>query len=210
MSNLLNTDGTLNSPDKLGLVNLCLQAIGEIELPDGTLLDQVPSGTDASVANNIVSEVTLEVSNRGWWYNMEDNYEFIPDDDGFIALPGNVLRVDFGNTYNRHVLIKKAGRLYDLTEQSFVFTDVVYGTVVWLVGYEYMPLTVYNYIGLRAARKFQQRIIGAGDLYSFTQVDENDAYMSLQSEQAQVMDYNMLEARVVNRWRNPYWNQFNQ
>ncbi len=208
MSNLINEDGSVSAPDRLGLVNLCLQAIGEIELPDGTLLDQLSSGTDASVANSIVAEVTLEVLNRGWWFNTEYNFEFVPDTDKFIALPVTALRVDFGNTYDRHLLIKKEFKLYDLTRQSFIFDGPLYGSIVWLIQFANMPYSAYNYIGLRAARKFQQRIIGSGDLFSFTQIDENDAYTSLQREQAQVQDYNLIEDRVVNRWTNPHWNQF--
>jgi len=202
---LINSDGSLNVPTKLDLVNMSLTSIGESNLPDGTLLDQLPAGTDTADASKIVDEVTVEVMNISWWFNTEYNYKFLPDSDNFIALPSNVLKVDFGTTENRGVIIKKEGRLYNLNTQSFEFTEAVYGTVTWLPKWEHMPYSAFQYVGLRAARKFQQRVIGSGDLFDFTLVDENDAYVALQREQAQIQDYNLLDSRVMNRFTNPHW-----
>ena len=202
---IINSDGSLNAPTKLDLVNMCLTSIGESNLPAGSLLDQVAEGTDVADASKIVDEVTLEVLNRSWWFNTEHNFKFLPDGDSFIALPSNLLKIDFGTTDNRGTIIKKEGRLYDLINQTFQFDEPVYGTVTWLTKWEYLPYSASQYIGLRAARKFQQRIIGSGDLFDFTLVDENDAYIELQREQAQLKDYNLLDYRVMNRYANPNW-----
>lgn len=202
---LINSDGSLNVPTKLDLVNMCLTSIGESNLPAGSLLDQAPEGTDVADASKIVDEVTVEVLNMSWWFNTEHDYKFIPDGDKFIAIPTNLLKVDFGTTINRGTIIRKEGRLYDLSTQSFQFDEPVYGSVTWLTKWEYIPYSAFQYIGLRAARKFQQRIIGSGDLFDFTLVDENDAYVSLQREQAQIQDYNLLDSRILNRFTNPTW-----
>ncbi len=202
---LINSDGSFSVLTKVDLVNMVLTSIGESNLPDGYLIDEANPGTDVADASKIVDEVTIEVMNTGWWFNTEHNYEFMPDSDNFIAYPPNLLRADFGSTYNRGNIIKKAGRLYDLERQSFEFFEPFTGSVVWLVAYGYIPYAAFQYIGLRAARKFQQRIIGSGELFDYTRVDENDALLSLQREQAQIMDYNLLDTRILNRYTNPHW-----
>ena len=66
---LINSDGSLNVPTKLDLVNMCLTSIGESNLPAGTLIDQSPEGTDVVDASKVVDEVAVEVMNICWWFN---------------------------------------------------------------------------------------------------------------------------------------------
>ena len=192
--------------DELGLINICLMAIGEVELPPGTVVALLPLGTDASAARQVVTEVALEILGEGWWFNTEYYYEFIPDGiTNEITLTTNMLKVDFGNTENRGRIVVRQGKLYDLVNQTFEFEENVYGDVTWATEYEDMPVSAYQYIGLRAARKFQQRIIGAGELFEYTLTDERDALVSLQREQSQIQDYNLIDTRVVWRFANPHW-----
>lgn len=191
--------------DELGLINLCLMAIGEVELPSSTVPALIPIGTDASAASKVVAEVTLEVLSRGWWFNTNYYYELTLDIDSKIPVPTDALRIDFGTTVNRGRYIERGGFLYDLVNNTNVFTESVYADIIILPDYADLPTTAYQYIGLRAARKFQQRIIGAGELFDFTRVDEQDAYLSFQREQAQTQDNNLIDTRVVWRYNNPKW-----
>jgi len=191
--------------DKTGLVNLCLMAIGEVELPAGTLLDLLPIGTDAYVANKIVTEVTLEVLNRGWWFNTNYYYELTPDVSNNIVIPTDVLRVDFGTTVDRGRYTVRGRMLYDLVNNTTTFTESVHANTILEIDYPDMPTTAYQYIGLRSARKFQQRVIGAGDLFDYTLTDENDALLAVQREHTQSQDTNLADSRVVWRYMNPRW-----
>lgn len=195
------TDGSLYARNKLGMVNICLSAIGEAPLPNETILDSVPVGTDAYVAKDIVHETMLEVQSRGWFFNTEDDYDLVPDNNGFIGIPLNVLRVD-SNVGTTSVIVKN-GKLYDRGNKTFIFTTSQTMRVVFLIDYENLPINAYQYIAYRAARKFQQRVIGSENLGKFTQIDEQDAFINLQREELQYNDYSMIETRITNRRTNP-------
>ena len=195
------TDGSLYARNKLGMVNICLSAIGEAPLPSETVLDSVPIGTDAYIAKDIVHETMLEVQSRGWFFNTEDDYDLIPDNNGFIGVPLNILRID-SNVGTTSVIVKN-GRLYDRGNKTFIFTTNQTLRVVFLVDYENLPINAYQYIAYRAARKFQQKVIGSDNLNKFTVVDETDALVNLQREELQYNDYSLLETRITNRRSNP-------
>lgn len=198
------TDGSVYASNKLGLVNMCLLAIGEKPLPEGTLLEELQAGTDGAIAKDIVPQVLQEVCSRGWFFNTDYNYKFIPDSNGYIVAPPNLLRIDVGRTVNRQNVIIKNNKFYDRTTQSYIFSEPVYADAYWLVDYEDLPVAAYEYIGLRSARKFQQTVIGSTSLAQYTAIDEQEALINMKREHARYQDYNML-SRVVRRNVNPHW-----
>jgi hypothetical protein len=197
-------DGSLYAQNKLGMVNQCLLAIGEVPLAEGTVLAQLQQGTDGAIARDIVASTLLEVLNRGWFFNTDHDFPFMPDTDDFITFPPNLLRIDAGRTKNRKKVVKRGNRLYNLETQDFKFTEVTYLDAVWVTSYEDLPQQVYQYIALRAARRFQQSVIGSSDLYRFTAQDELDALVNAQREDLQYRDVNLLSTRVLNS-KVPKW-----
>ena len=201
------TDSSLYATNKLGMVNQCLIGIGQRPLPSSTILEQLPLGSDGQVAKDIVSYTMKEVQARGWYFNTDSNFKLIPDSTGYIAIPPNLLRFDVGRTLNRNKITIKGNKLYNRETQEYTFTEPVYGEAVWLVDYETLPITAYQYISLRASRAFQQRIIGSKELYSFEAQEEVDALANLQREECQYNDFNLIDNRVLNRQVNPRWGQ---
>lgn len=196
-------DNSLYATNKLGMVNQCLIGIGQRPLPDTTILEDLPLGSDGQVAKDIVSYTMKEIQTRGWYFNTDKEYKMLPDSYGYIVTPPNMLRFDVGNTINRGKIIIKGNKLYNRTTQDYFFTDPVIGEAIWLVDYETLPITAYQYIALRASRAFQQRIIGSKELYQYEAQEELDALANLQREQCQYEDYNMIDSRVLNRRVNP-------
>ena len=210
MADLIFTDGTIWSNTKIGMINICLQAIGEAPFPEGTLVADLGDGTDGAIAAHTVERTMIEVQNRGWYFNTDYNFKFIPNSNDFIPLPPNILRIDVGNTYNRHKIIFKSGRMYDVENRTYKFTDSVEADAIWLTDYADLPPAAYLYIALRAARKFQQTVIGSTETHGFTMLDEQDALMNMQREHHQYQDYDLRSSRVSNRnsnaWlKGPLW-----
>lgn len=197
------TDGTLWSQTKLDMINSCLLGIGEAPLPAGTSPDALPEGTDAYVAKLTVEETMIEVQNRGWFYNTDPAFEFIPDEFGFIATSPNLLRIDAGNSSERGNIIIRNAKLWNISEQTFIWEDSIELKAVWLVDYADLPAAAFQYIALRSARKFQQRVIGSESLFRYTEVDEQEAYANMLREHLQYKDYNIIDSRAVSRKRNP-------
>ena len=125
-----------------------------------------------------------------------------PDLNGFIAMPPNTLRVDFGNGPDRHRYTLKRGKIYDFQEQTYVIDHVLEADVVWLIDYNDLPPEAYEYISARAARKFQQKLIGSEDLDKKLVRDEVDTLNDLMRVQLQSQDYKLRNNRVSTRIHN--------
>lgn len=200
----LLSDGSLYASNKLGMVNQCLLAIGEIPLADGTVLDSLQPGTDGAIARDIVAATMLDVQSRGWFFNTDREYRLYPDNDGFISVPPNLLRIDTGRYQGRQLYILKGSRVYNLSTQSFIFDTFIEADIIWSVSYESLPLNAYRYVALRAARQFQETVVGSGDLYTYTVNAEQEALGNFQREHLQYSDYNMVPGRVSGAY-NPQW-----
>ena len=197
---ILFTDGTTYSNTKLDMINDCLLSIGEMPYPAGTLITDIQTGEDGDVARRMIEETMIEVQSRGWYFNTDYNYRFVPTDN-FITLPGNVLRLDL---YDKRYTLR-GKRIYDKEAFSFQILDTneLFGDIIWLVDYEDLPPNAYNYIAMRSARKFQQKVIGSTELAQFSQMDEQDALVNMQREHMQYQDYN-IRAKELSRHTNIY------
>jgi len=207
MSSTIFTDGTIYSKSKLDMINQCLLVIGEVPLIDGTLVDSLQIGTDGDTARRVVETVMVEVQSKGWYFNTDYNFKLVPDSEGFITMPPNTLRIDFGNTSDRHRYVLKNGSIYDYKYYTFVIDNQLEADITWLVDYDTLPTEAYEYIAMRAARKFQQKVIGSTETDSFAIRDEGDALVSLQRRQLQSQDYKILNDRVSTRIHNGYLQQ---
>jgi hypothetical protein len=206
MADSIFTDIAQLQTNKLGMVNICLNAIGEIPLQVGTVLSELQAGTDGAIARDIVVKTMLEVQNTGWFFNTDKNFGLSPDSNGFIVIPSNVLRIDANKTTNKGNLIIKSGRLYNLKTQTFIFTETTYVDIVWLMDYLELPFNAWNYIAYRAATLFEKATINSPDLGRSATENEVIAHDALFREDIQYKDVNIL-SRVSNRMINPYLGQ---
>ena len=195
-------DGTIYSKTKLNMINRCLLAIGEIPLPEGTLVNKLALGTDGNVASRIVEETMIEVQSIGWYFNIDYNFKMYKDIYNFIVLPPNLIRVD---EMNSNKYMEKNGRLYDNEKHTYIIEpDYVEVDVVWLVDYPTLPAEAYEYIAARSARKFQEYTIGAPDLTSTTSRAEQETFVRVQRRQLQTRAYNIQNSKVSTRTHNGY------
>lgn len=195
-------DGTVWAKSLLDMINDSLLSIGEIPLVDGTDISTLQLGTDAETAKRIIQDTMIEVQARGWYFNTDYNFTLVPDSNKFITMPPNALKADFGATSDRHRYTVKGGKVYDNKEQTFIIEKKLEADVIWLVDYNELPPEAYTYISLRAARKFQQKVLGSTEVAQFTMLDEQDALIHLQNLHLQLQDYNLVDARVTTRTSN--------
>ena len=204
MSNIIFNNGAIWAKSELNMINDSLLSIGETPFLEGTIVDTLPVGTDGETAKRIIRTTMIEVQARGWYFCTDYDFVLIPDINKFISMPPNTLRVDFGNTGYKHRYIIKNGSIYDYLNQTYIIKEVLQADVIWLVDYADLPPEAYEYISLRAARKFQQKVIGAQELDSFTVRDETDALVNLQRRQLQSQDFNIGNSMVSTRIHNGY------
>lgn len=199
------TDGSLYANNKLGMVNQCLLAIGEVPLADGTVLENLQPGTDGAIARDIVASTVVDIMSQGWFFNTDTEFKLHPDVDGFITVPPNVIRIDGGYYNERGRYILRGHRVYDTKEHQYKFDSYITVDIVYIIAYENMPQSAYRYMALRAARQFQETVVGSGVLYQFTVNAEAEALANMQREHLQYTDYNVLSKRVALAYTNPRW-----
>lgn len=186
----------------LDAINIMLQTIGEQPLESDTELSASFEGTTAL---SVLDEVKLDVLSEGLECNTDTEWPFCPDTNGYIPIPLNAIRVD--PTSPMYNYIVKSHLLYDKKGKSYKFTLPVLCDVVWDLNFDDLPHTVQYYITIKAARRFQARVIGDTTQYSFSEKDEMEALLQLRREEADQGDYNVFNnysvMRVINRGFNP-------
>jgi hypothetical protein len=172
---------------ELEAVNTMLSVIGET--PVNTLSGQMV--TDAVIAKNVLNEISREVQSEGWHFNTEDDYPLTPNSDGEIVLPKNCVRVHVASRSSLDV-VQRGTRLYDRTNHTYRFTSTVHADVVFLLPFEEMPEAARRYVTIRAARVFQDRVVGAGTLHDFNVMDEARARGILVDAESITANVNMI------------------
>lgn len=190
----------LSPTTELEALNTMLSTIGES--PVNTVDD---SGmVDAVIARQILRATSREVQSRGWHFNTEKSYPLQPDDQGQLNLPATILRADTVETDSDIDVVVRGTRLYDRRNHTYVFNKGVKVDAVILLPFDELPEAARWYITVRAARIYQERVVGSDTLSSFNQQDEMRALVVLQETEADNADYNILSdnyavARVLDR-----------
>jgi len=147
---------------------------------------------DASLASNTLRSVLVEVQTQGLSFNTETNYVISPDQNGFIVLPRNTLRVDtYGDDASTDA-VQRGTKLYNKDDHTFVWTKPVSLEITFGLPYDELPPVVANYCVIRAARKYQDQYFSDNYVHSYTANDEQQALARLMDAEIDSTDPNML------------------
>lgn len=192
---------TLLTPTtELEAINVCLTNIGES--PVSTTLGDI--SVDTAMARDLVRQVTREIQTYGFYWNIEANYPLIPNNDGNIVLPANVLSVDTTGVDSDKDIVARGRKLYNRKTHSYIFTEGLKVDMIVALNFEELPEAGRRYVTIRSARLFQERVMGSPGISSFNRADEAQAIAILMSENLWVEDNNMLNdsfttGRILNR-----------
>lgn len=175
---------------KLQAVNLMLSNIGES--PVASLSG---SDGDAFVATAIVilDETTRSVLNDRWEFNYDTDYLLTPDMSGNIIITDDMLSVDTSSRSARLEVAVRAGKLYNKTDQTFVFSDSVYCDVTWEFAFADCPQYIRQFIAIKAARIFARRMLGDTTGQQLTVEDEMFARANAKRAELKNADRNIME-----------------
>ena len=185
------------STSKLTAINTMLSVIGEMPVSS---LDSATATPAVIMSQNILLEIHREVDNMGWHYNTEKDVELSFDSDGFITVPVSLIRLDVpvGKHTDKDIVLRN-GRLYDIKNHTYVFTENIKVDAVYHLVWEDLPESAKRYITIRSARILQDRIIGDQTQNAFTSRDEFNALVGLKEFEGDTADYTMLQAPDVSR-----------
>lgn len=180
----------LTPTTELDAVNTMLSTIGESPINS---LEGAAGVVDAVIARQVLREISVQVQEEGWHFNTEKNFTLTPDaQDGSITVPGNCIQCDAtGNTEFPDVVVR-GQRLYNKIDHTFTFTKPLAVDMVILLDFQELPQAARHYITIRAARVFQQRVIGSQTLGAFTEKDEVRARAAVMKLNTETADTNIL------------------
>lgn len=174
----------------LEAVNLMLSTIGEA--PVNTVENN--GVLDAVAAKQHLSTINREVQTRCWHWNREEGVVITPSHpDKFIILPANVLRVDATGRSAGFDVVQRGNRLYDRKRHSYQFDEPLMVDMVVLLPFEELPEAARHYIAIRAARKFQESVLGSSEISQFSLRDELMAKVTLEDSEAETAGFNIFD-----------------
>jgi hypothetical protein len=189
---------SLNRMTELEAVNTMLVTIGEQPVSS---LDNLAGLQDASIAKQILSNISRAVQSKGWVFNLDLQVTYTPDANGEINLGANVLRIDTTTKVRSTTkdIVERGGKLYDREKNTSIFTDTVKVDRVIVLNFDDLPEVARRYIAIRSARVFHDRVVGSGELHDFFREDEQVAWQELLEYEGEVGDYTIFDDYDVYR-----------
>tara|TARA_R100000458_G_C8225971_1_gene209023 strand:+ start:392 stop:1003 length:612 start_codon:yes stop_codon:yes gene_type:complete len=186
---------------KLEAINTMLSNVGEA--PVNSLTGALTN--DVQLAQNILDEISREVQSAGWHFNTDKEVPLAPDSNNEIQLSDGIARVDLEGDQvdSEYDVVVRGDKLYNRKDRTYTFTETKKYTVVYMLDWEELPESARRYIMIRAARVYQDRLLGSQTLSGFSRLDEQQALFKLRDFEMDTADYSIFDnfdvARVVDR-----------
>ena len=167
---------------ELEAVNLLLSAIGEAAVSSL----ETATTVEVTQAKKLLSNVNRAAQQKGWHFNTEWDVVLTRDSDDRIPLSESILSV-----YQPGQLMTIRGRsgnmyAYDLDNNTFTWTKNLNNAVtITLLDFIDSPNTFRQYVTTRAARIFQEEIIGQVSAETVNRQEEAEAYADLLDDDAE-------------------------
>ena len=185
--------GTYTSLSELEAVNIMLSTISVAPVSS---LD-VPGDLNVSVAKQMLYNTAREVETYGYYFNTDRHYPLTRNIEGEIVLPKNVLMVSIDRDYWEYDATLRGTKLYNRKEQTYKFDKDITGSVVFFLEWAELPQPARQLIAIKAARKFQLRMLPDDYTSKFSQQEELEAKAQLEDYDAMERQYNLADQNVV-------------
>ena len=173
---------SLTPMTELEAVNILLAAIGEAAVSSL----ETATTVEVTQAKKLLSNVNRAAQQKGWHFNTEWEVVLTRDSDNRIPLSQSILSV-----YQPGQLMTIRGMsgdmyAYDLDNNTFTWTKNLNNAVtITLLDFIDSPNTFRQYVTTRAARIFQEEIIGQVSAETVNRQEEAEAYADLLDDDAE-------------------------
>ena len=181
---------TYQALSEIEAINIVLSTISEA--PISTL--DLSGDLNVTVARQMLYDTSREVQSEGWYFNTEEDYLLVRNNDSKIPVPNNCLFLDTSDLNNSDLDVTLRGSLlYDRTNHTYVFAYDIYADMYLFLTWDELPQVARQYITIKTARKFQRRMMGDDVREKFTQSEEITARATLEDFDSGARDYNMAD-----------------
>ena len=185
--------GTYTSLSELEAVNIMLSTISVA--PVSTLA--VDGDLNVSVAKQMLYDTAREVQSYGYYFNTDAKYPLTRDVEHQIVLPKNVLFVSIDRDYWAYDATLRGLKLYNRSKQSYQFDKNLTGTVTFFLEWDELPQPAKQFMAIKAARKFQLRMLPDEYTSKYSQQEELEAKAQLEDYDAMERQYNLTDSNPV-------------
>ena len=167
---------------ELEAVNMLLAAIGEAAVSSL----ETATTVEVTQAKNLLSNVNRAAQQKGWHFNTEWDVVLTRNSENMIPLSNSIMSV-----HQPGQLMTIRGRsgsmfAYDLDNNTFTWTKNLNSAVtITLLDFIDTPPTFRQYVTTRAARIFQEEIIGQVSAETVNRQEEAEAYADLLDDDAE-------------------------
>ncbi len=178
---------------QLQAVNSMLSTIGEAPV------NSLSSGlVDAETAETVLNEVSRDVQSFGWNFNSEPDVTAAKDSNGKVPLATNVLRADLASSEtkyrsNKNEYVQRGAFMYDKVQHTDIINKDLKLDIVYMLDFTQIPEVARRYITIKAARLFQERVVGSDNLSAMNRADEQQALFALKEMESENGDYNIFD-----------------
>jgi hypothetical protein len=177
---------------ELEAVNDILAAAGEDPI---TTLSGLSPYEEAQKIRNEIDRVVREVCAEGWSFNSDPNYELTQNVDGEIQVPSQVMRIE---RWKNSGYVVRAGKVYDLSESSFVIGNDIEVYAILYLSFDDLPYHAQWYITKRAGRRYLTRF-DSPNMEGWSIQDERDARDEFAWSEMEVSSLSSITDRSMRR-----------
>jgi len=161
----------------LEAVNVMLGTIGQSPIDSLPSEGGSTSFVDAVTAEQILHETSRRVQTEGWEFNTDYEYSIAPNVSDEIIVPSNTLKIVPDNCYRylRGRLTQRAGKIWDRKEHTYEIGETYTYSITFFIPFDELPESARYYFTVKAARVFQDRMLGSDTLHRYSENDEAEA-----------------------------------
>ena len=180
----------------------CLGIAPQSDLSPSDSPSDGPANSEELLAEKILDDALADVQSQGWAFNREEGFPLNSQEDGRILLPPSLLKIErvYHHPHLRERTLKQgkslARYLYDTKHHTFLIKQTVTADVVWRFAFEEVPEAYRRYVIVRAARIFQDRVLGSSTLHAFSERDELMALSGLKNADNELHNPNFLSGNL--------------
>jgi len=183
-------------------INICLTTIGESPVPSTT---SIVGHYEAELADTVIGEAKTEILAEGFQFNTDDNWELVPDTQGYITIPADVISVD--GTERGDDLIERAGKLYNKETNTYKFESTQKISIVWDMDFDTLQIPMQSVVVAAAKIKLYTRVIGVDSMVTQLYRELENTRSLMITEDLRSGDYSIFDdtatTRPMNRLQNP-------
>ena len=139
---------------EIDAINKMLRYIGELPIPNDVAIDNLPEGHEAIIARSVLKETIEQTQEDRWWFN-QATINLIPNTDGYISMPPNIISI-----YSNSKYLIIGNDLFDVSNQTKIFTSPVRISVLLSLKFEDLPKIVRTYVVLLASKSLHTSLNG--------------------------------------------------